>query len=269
MNLTKILTGVLLILSLYLAWLLYRSVAGTIEERESIATTEAAVIEKLKFIREAEIVFQSVNKRYTANWDSLANFIRNGQVPIIQRREEIKQLAYGQEEVTVIIDTLGFVPARDRIFNKTYTVNASDNGTFMGFKVKEGDRVVKSQRAYQIKVGDKVNEPPLVDQGVVTKLEDVKVGDELKKGQALMTLTEEIFDSNIDLATLGNVPGTEGLKFEIFVGVVERGGLKVQVIEVKDPKPVNPIRKESNEAKNRKPLHFGSRQDVSTSGNWE
>lgn len=163
MNLTKILTGVLLILSLYLAWLLYRSVEGTIEERESISTTEAAVIEKLKFIREAQIVYQSVNKRYTANWDSLANFIRTGQVPIIQRREEIKQLAYGQEEVTVIIDTLGFVSARDKIFKKSYTVGASEDGIFMGFKVKEGDRVVKSQRTYLIKVGDKVNEPQLVD----------------------------------------------------------------------------------------------------------
>ncbi|HNT51563.1 MAG TPA: hypothetical protein PKK67_13300 [Cyclobacteriaceae bacterium] len=268
MNLTKILTGVLLILSLYLAWLLYRSVAGTIEDRASIATTEAAVIEKLKFIREAEIVFNSVNKRYTSNWDSLANFIRTGQVPIIQRREEIKQLAYGQEEVIVHIDTLGFESARDKIFKKVYTVGASENGVFMGFKVKEGDQVFKNQRTYLIKVGEKVNEPPLVDKGIVTKLEAVKVGDELKKGQPLIILTDNAFDPSLDLATLANVPGTDA-KFEIFVGTVERGGLKVQVIEVKDPKPVNPIRKESNEAKNRKPLHFGSRIDVSTSGNWE
>lgn len=269
MNLTKILTGVLLILSLYLAWMLYRSVQGTIEERELISTTEAAVIEKLKFIREAEIVFNSVNKRYTSNWDSLADFIRNGQVPIIQRREEITQKAYGVEEVKVIIDTLGFISAKERIFKKNYSVNASDNGVFMGFKVKVGDQLIKNQRTYMIKVGDKTNEPPLVDKGIVTKLEDVKVGDELKKGQTLFTLTDDIFNANIDLATLSNVPGNEGGKFEIFVGVVERGGLKVPVIEVKDPKPVNPNRKETNEAKNRKPLHFGSRLDVSTSGNWE
>ncbi|MEQ1587357.1 MAG: hypothetical protein ABL895_15820, partial [Cyclobacteriaceae bacterium] len=63
--------------------------------------------------------------------------------------------------------------------------------------------------------------------------------------------------------------GQDGLKFDIFVGVVEKSGVKVQVIEVRDPKPVNPVRNESNEAKNRKPLHFGSRLDVSTSGNWE
>jgi hypothetical protein len=49
------------------------------------------------------------------------NFIRNGQVPIIQRREEITQKAYGVEEVKVIIDTLGFVSAKERIFKKNYT----------------------------------------------------------------------------------------------------------------------------------------------------
>ena len=269
MNLTKILTGVLLLASLFLAYRLYRSVQGTIEERESISTTESAIIEKLKLIREAEIVFQSVNRRYTANWDSLADFIQNGQVPIIQRREEITQKSYGVEEVKVFVDTLGFVPARDRIFKKNYTVNSPDNGIFMGFKVKEGDRVIKNQRTYSLKVGEKVNEPPMQDEGTITKLEPVKVGDELRKGQPLMSLTNYMFNPNVDLATLGNVPGQEGMKFDIFVGVVDKPGLKVQVIEVRDPKPVNPIRKESNEAKNRKPLHFGSRLDVSTSGNWE
>ncbi|MGB4844264.1 MAG: hypothetical protein WBP16_07355, partial [Ferruginibacter sp.] len=165
MNLTKILTGVLLIASLFLAYRLYRSVQGTIEDRESISTTEAAIIEKLKLIREAEVVFQSVNGRYTANWDSLVNFVRTGKVPIIQRREEITQKSYGVEEVKVIIDTLGFVSAQDRIFKKNYTVNFPDNGIFMGYKVKEGDRIIKNQKPYSIKVGEKVNEPPMQDEG--------------------------------------------------------------------------------------------------------
>jgi hypothetical protein len=269
MNLTKILTGVLLLASLFLAYLLYRSVQGTIEERASIATTESAIVEKLKLIREAEIVFQSVNKRYTSNWDSLADFIKNGRVPIIQRREEITIKSYGVEEVKVIIDTLGFISAKDKIFKKTYFVNSPDVGTFLGFRVKEGDRVLKNQKTYSLKVGEKVNEPPMQEEGTVTKLEPVKVGSELKKGQQLITLTNNIFDPNVDLTKLGEVPGQAGLKFDIFVGVVEKNSLKVQVIEVKDPKPVNPIRKESNEAKNRKPLHFGSRFDISTSGNWE
>jgi len=269
MNLTKILTGVLLIASLFLAYQLYRSVQGTIEERESISGTELAIVEKLKLIREAEIVFQSVNKRYTSNWDSLVNFIKYGQVPIIQRSEEITQKSYGVEEVKVIIDTIGFISAKDRIFKKNYNVNSPDVGTFMGFRVKVGDRVIKNQKTYVLRVSEKTIEPPMQDEGTITKLESINVGVQVKKGQQLMTLTNYMFDPDIDLATMGEVPGKSGLKFDIFVGIVEKGGLKVQVIEVKDPKPVNPIRKESNEAKNRKPLHFGSRFDITTSGNWE
>ena len=44
MNLTKILTGVLLAASLFLAYKLYRSVQGTIEERELISSTENAIV---------------------------------------------------------------------------------------------------------------------------------------------------------------------------------------------------------------------------------
>lgn len=269
MNLTKILTVVLLLGSLFLAWKLYRSVESTIEERELITSTEEAVIEKLKLIREAEIVYQSVNGKYTANWDSLVRFIETGKVPIIQRKEEITQKSYGVEEVKVIIDTLGFIPAKERIFKKEYPVNASDNGTFLGFKVKVGDRVMVNKKAYSIRVGGKVNEPPFQDQGDVTKLEPVNVGDEVRKGQLLISLSNYIFDPTTNLSTLSEVPGLNGQKFEIFVGKVDKAGVNVNVIEVVDPKPINPARKESNEAKNRKPLRFGSKVDVSTAGNWE
>jgi hypothetical protein len=96
-----------------------------------------------------------VNGRYTANWDSLINFINNGKVPILERKEEIIQKAYGGEEVKVHIDTLGFISARDRIFKKNYTMNVADNGIFQGYNVKVGDRVIKNQKAYKLKVGDR------------------------------------------------------------------------------------------------------------------
>jgi len=59
------------------------------------------------------------------------------------------------------------------------------------------------------------------------------------------------------------------MMFDIFVKKIDRNGLMVDVIEVKDPKPINPARKDGNELKTRKPLHFGSRTDVATAGNWE
>ena len=77
-----------------------------------------------------------------------------------------------------------------------------------------------------------------------------------------------MLNPDVDIKTLGNVPGSDK-KFDIYTGYIDRGGLKISVIEVKDPAPINPERRESNEAKNRKPLRFGSRNDVSTAGNWE
>jgi hypothetical protein len=269
MNLTKILTIVFTIISLYLAYFLYNSIQSVIDTRELITTTEQAIIERLKLIREAEVVFQEQNGRYTANWDSLINFIANGQVPILQRREIITQKAYGGEDVKVEIDTLGFISAKERIFRKNYTLGAADNGAFQGFKVKVGDRVIKNQKAYAIQVGDKVNEPPFQESGIIQTLADVKVGESITRGKILITYMDYIFNPNIDLSTLSIVPGSDGLKFDIFAGKVDKNGLKVDVIEVRDPKPIDPKRKENNEQKARKPLRFGSRLDVSTAGNWE
>ena len=71
------------------------------------------------------------------------------------------------------------------------------------------------------------------------------------------------------LISIGEIPYMPGTLLEIFVGKVDKNGLMVDVIEVKDPKQANPERKESNEVKTKKPLRFGSRLDASTVGNWE
>jgi hypothetical protein len=266
-TLTKILTAVLLILSVGMFAYLYGSVNDVIEERDRIASQEAAVIERLRLIREAEIVFLSVYGRYTANWDSLSNFINTGRVPIIQRREEIIQKAYGGEDVTIHIDTLGFISARERIFKKNYTVNAADDGTLVEYKVKIGEQVVRNQKAFSIRVLNQVKEQPFLEEGTIESF-GADPGAAVKKGQILISYWRNVFDTNADISRIGYKPNSED-KFEIFVGKVDKAGVMVQVIEVKDPKPDNPLRKESKEQKAQKPLRFGSRVDVSTAGNWE
>jgi len=269
MSLTRILTVVLLLLSLGLGYFLYSGIQTVIDTTEQIKTTEEAIIEKLKIIREAETVYQEQNGKYTASWDTLANFILTAKVPIIQRREELKQKAYGGEEVIVHVDTLGFVSAKERIFKKNYTMNATDNGTFIGFRVKVGQEVVKNMKAYFIKVGDRTNEPPFQENGIIESLADVKEGQQVTKGQILINYSNYVFNKNTDVTKLGDVPGNPGATFDIFVKKIDRNGLMVDVIEVKDPRPINPLRKESNDQKTRKPLRFGSRTDVATAGNWE
>ena len=71
------------------------------------------------------------------------------------------------------------------------------------------------------------------------------------------------------LADLAIIPESGGKKFDLFAEKITKGSITVDVIEVRDIAPANPMRRESNEARNRKPLRFGSRTDVTTSGNWE
>jgi hypothetical protein len=269
MNLTKILTIVLLTISLVLGYYLYSGVQKVIDDRAIIESTEAAIIDRLKLIREAEVLFQEQNDHYTASWDSLAYFIDHGQVPIIQRREEIKQKPYGGEEVIIHVDTLGFISARERIFKKNYSMNAPDNGIFDGYNVKVGDEVIKNQKAYTMFVGDRKNSPPFPEKGVIQSLADIKVGQTVTKGTTMINYSDYVFNKNTDVTKIGEVPNNPGVMFDIFVKKIDRNGLMVDVIEVKDPKPINPARKESNEQKTRKPLRFGSRTDVATAGNWE
>lgn len=268
MNLTKILSFVLLIVALGLGYYLYDNINSTIEFKAYITTTETEITDKLSIIREAEKAFLEQNGRFTSNWDSLINFIEHGQVPITVRTEKITQLSYGEEKVEVIIDTIGMMPAKDKIFKKTFALNASTEGTFAGFTMKPGDFVGKSAVGYKLKVGDKVEGYKLTEDGYVTSLANLKSGDPVSKGTNIATLWKYHLNPNINIKTLNIVPG-KNIPFEIFTGKIDKSGIKVGVIEVKDPDPINPERKATNEAKNRQPLGFGSRTDVGTGGNWE
>jgi hypothetical protein len=79
---------------------------------------------------------------------------------------------------------------------------------------------------------------------------------------------DSLFGPEFDPKILPFVPDSDK-KFLIWADEIEKSGVMIDVIEVIDPAPVDPTRKEENEIKNRKPLRFGSRTDVTTAGNWE
>jgi hypothetical protein len=270
MNLTRILSIVLFVISLALAYYLYNSISSTIEFRDRITSTESQIIDKLSVIREAEKAFLEANGRYTSNWDSLINFIQNATLPITVKTETIIPLSYGVDSVKVTIDTIGYISAKDKIFRKTITVNAPDDGTFLGFSKNVGDYVVKGTKSYRMKRDntERIDEYSFLDKGTISSLASISNGDRVRKGQNLITFWDYQLNPDVDIKSLATVPGTDKT-FDIFVDQIDRSGIKVWVIEVKDPAPINPERKESNESKNKKPLRFGSRTDVTTAGNWE
>lgn len=87
--------------------------------------------------------------------------------------------------------------------------------------------------------------------------------------------TVPVYDSlfakyrNFNPDRIAYVPGYENVKFRIVADKIDKSGIMVDVIEVWNPKPVNPDRDEDSEYTSRKPLRFGSQFNVTTSGNWE
>ena len=87
--------------------------------------------------------------------------------------------------------------------------------------------------------------------------------------------TVPVFDSvfakytTFNVERLPYVPGYQNVKFNIKVDKIDKSGVMVDVIEVWNPKPVNPEREEDSEYTSKKPLRFGSQFSVTTSGNWE
>lgn len=266
---TRIISIVLLVLSLLVAGYLVYSINDTISSKEFIAKRERDVIKRLELIREAELAYQEVHGNYTSNWDSLIHFIQNGRVPILQRSETIITLAYGADSVIVNVDTIGYIPARERIFKATHTADAPDNGIFRGFYVEEGEEVTQNMRAFSLEARGRRFDHKFRNNGIVSSLADVSPGDSVAGGDNLITYWEYRFNPNVNIDRIAYVPGHDDVKFSIYADEIERNNIKVDVIEVKNPKPFNPARKETNEAINRQPLRFGSRTDVTTSGNWE
>ena len=85
---------------------------------------------------------------------------------------------------------------------------------------------------------------------------------------------DSLFNKNkypkFNLSRLPYVPGVDqNVKFKMWADKITKAGVKVDVVEVWNPAPVNPERDEDSEFNTKKPLRFGSRTSVTTAGNWE
>lgn len=95
MKTTKIIVQVVLwIVIIVLAILIFRSITDPLNFQNEFKRRQDAVITKLKNIRSAEQMYLQVNNRYTANWDSLAEFIESGKIPIIKLTADPKDTTY-------------------------------------------------------------------------------------------------------------------------------------------------------------------------------
>lgn len=123
MKTTKIIVQVVLwIVIIVLAILIFRSITDPLKFQNEFKHRQTAVIEKLKNIRSAEQMFLQINNRYTANWDSLADFIDNGKIPIIKLTADPNDTTF-----TVFFrDTVGYKIVKDSIFKDISNFNSKE-----------------------------------------------------------------------------------------------------------------------------------------------
>ncbi len=264
MVITRVLSIFFFLVAIVLAGVLVNNIKSKIDEDKRIERQEAAVINKLKMIRDAEVAYLGTNGKYTGSFDTLISFIDTGSIYITQRREEIKMLEYGAEEVTIHIDTIGVVPVKDSIFVVREFLPSLANGIVqelnmnVGSQIKRGDVVatILSDKGKSVRVRAPYS-------ATVEQLY-VREGDEVELQGNLAKLAYKRIN-NID--NLPYLPETENNKeFELFASKISKGNVIVDVFEAKDVAPVNPARRKNN---NENALKVGSRTEVSVSGNWE
>jgi len=199
-TLKTILQIVLTIVIIGLAYLVVESVMNPVRFKQERQRREKVVVQNLKDIRKAENAYKDIHDTYTDSFDSLANFIKNEKIPVVNIIQDPTDTTYTK----TINDTIDYVIVRDSLFN-----NRPD------FKP---DRI-------------------------------------------------------------GEIPFSKGDKFEIKNDTIEKGGVSVNVIEVKahyktflkgmDQQLILNQIKRREDIDKYPGLKFGSLKEPNTDGNWE
>lgn len=111
----KIIQIILTLGILALAYLLFEQIMSPLRFQKQMKARETAVIDRIKDIRSAERAFKQVNQHYTADFDSLINFVLTGTM-------DFEKQIYSQDDSVAMarLKKLG----RKNI--ETFTVNAID-----------------------------------------------------------------------------------------------------------------------------------------------
>jgi hypothetical protein len=104
----------LLIVILVLGYLVYNSIMQPVEFNRERAHREADVVERLKDIRSAQLLFRQSNGKFANNFDTLISYIRDGEIPVVRVVPDPTDTTFTR----TISDTLGFVKVADSLFHK-------------------------------------------------------------------------------------------------------------------------------------------------------
>lgn len=116
---------VLFVAIVVLGWFVYDSIMEPVKFKQEMKKRENKVVQHLKDIREVQRYYKKEKKAYSASFDSLIDFIKTGQIPVVKIIPDPEDTTF----VKTINDTVGFVSVYDSLFKLRPNFNASNLGT--------------------------------------------------------------------------------------------------------------------------------------------
>lgn len=120
-NLT-IINIVLAIVAVFLTYLVIDSIRQPVVFGNSKKEREVKIIQSLKDIRSTQGLFKENYNRYTANFDSLIEFIRVGELPVVNIVPDPNDTTFTK----TINDTVGYVKVLDSLFKDRPNFNVNE-----------------------------------------------------------------------------------------------------------------------------------------------
>lgn len=121
---SAIINVLLTAVAVFLAIMLIKSIKAPIDFGNEKSAREAQVVQHLKDIRDAEIQFKQANNRYTSSFDTLIDFCKNHEIPIVMIIPDPEDTTFTK----TINDTLGYVKVIDSLFGRRANFNINQLG---------------------------------------------------------------------------------------------------------------------------------------------
>lgn len=154
---------VLLVAIIVLGYLLWESIQKPIRFNKEKDKREAATIQRLKDIRRAQVAFRAEHKRFTADFDTLINFLKTDSFRVVQAigsvpDSMIEELGRKKAEIQALKDGLISrdtikLSVKDSLFTASYYIDSLRYSPFTtGFEFEMGASVLLTGSKVKINV---------------------------------------------------------------------------------------------------------------------
>ena len=113
---------VLFAIIVVLAMQVIKSIQAPIKFNKEQKMRETKVVERLIDIRNAEVLYKNANNKYTNNFDTLINFCKIAEIPIVNIIPDPTDTTFTR----TINDTIGYIAVMDSIKGKRENFNIND-----------------------------------------------------------------------------------------------------------------------------------------------